>query len=410
MIGRKELRTHWKELTMITRTRLLAALVSFASALAPLPALSQVTVVMSGLQNPRGLAFGPDGGLYVAEGGIGGTTPTSLVLDGQPRQFGTTGAVSRLLAGVQERVVTGLPSLAPAGGASAGSLQDIAFDSAGEAFGLLGLGSNPAGRATLGSDGANLGQLVHLSLTGGAIQPVADITGYEGTQNPDGGPIDSNPFGLLSAPGGFVVADAGANAILNVTSAGVISTLSVVPTRPNPLPMGPPMFQAVPTAVTLGPDGAYYVGELTGFPFPPGAANVYRVDATTGDRTIAHSGFTNIVDLTFDPDGNLYVLQISTNGLASASGPGPGALIQVAADTGDRTTIASAGLSFPTAVALGPDGMLYVSNMGTSPGDGQVVRVIPEPSALALAGIGLVGVLAYDWRRAKRRFTTEPVQ
>jgi hypothetical protein len=69
--------------------------------------------------------------------------------------------------------------------------------------------------------------------------------------------------------------------------------------------------------------------ELTGVPFPPGAANVYRVDAMTGVRTVAHTGFTNIVDLASGPDGDLLVLQISANGLASPMGPVPGALIKV---------------------------------------------------------------------------------
>ena len=33
------------------------------------------TVVMSGLDNPRGLTFGPNDALYVAEAGRGGTQP-----------------------------------------------------------------------------------------------------------------------------------------------------------------------------------------------------------------------------------------------------------------------------------------------------------------------------------------------
>src|SRR4029079_12429590 len=220
-----------------------------------------------------------------------------------------------------------------------------------------GLGASPAARDTLGTAGAMMGQLVRLPLTGGTILPVADLVAYEGAQNPDGGALDSNPFKFMLNPaGGYVVADAGANAVLGVTGAGALSTLTVLPARPNPLPFGPPVVQAVPTAGALGPDGAYYISELTGFPFPPGAANVYRLDPVTGDRTVAHSGFTNIVDLTFDTDGNLYVLQISSNGLASSTGPGPGALIRIDAGTGMRSTVASQGLTFPTAVTIGPDG------------------------------------------------------
>ena len=60
-----------------------AAIVSAQSAsppsasVAPPPAMSaNASVYATGLDNPRGLEFGPDGALYVAEGGQGGTTST----------------------------------------------------------------------------------------------------------------------------------------------------------------------------------------------------------------------------------------------------------------------------------------------------------------------------------------------
>ncbi|MDF2774863.1 MAG: ScyD/ScyE family protein, partial [Geminicoccaceae bacterium] len=72
------------------------------------------------------------------------------------------------------------------------------------------------------------------------------------------------------------------------------------------------------------------------------------------------------------PDGGLYVLQFAT---APVFFGGTGALIRVAPN-GIRSTITTA-LSQPTGIVIGRDGSIYVSNRGTSSGDGEVVRITP---------------------------------
>jgi sugar lactone lactonase YvrE len=125
--------------------------------------------------------------------------------------------------------------------------------------------------------------------------------------------------------------------------------------------------------VAKGPDGAYYVGELTGFPFLVGAARVWRVVPGKA-ATVYATGFTNIIDLAFDRRGRLVVLEIAKNSLLS--GDPTGALIRVNRD-GSRTEIASAGLVTPTSVAVADDGTFYVSNKGTMAGTGEVLRIRP---------------------------------
>jgi hypothetical protein len=156
---------------------------------------------MSGLVTPRGLAFGPDGGLYVAEAGSGGDGPGIVLGSGNEAFLGATSGLSRLLGGVQERVLDGLPSVATAAGLEANGLADIAFDANGQAYGLFGLGANPALRnSNLGDAGAPLGTIVRMTLDGtGTLTPIADVSDYELANNPDGTTVDSNPFDLPSS-------------------------------------------------------------------------------------------------------------------------------------------------------------------------------------------------------------------
>jgi hypothetical protein len=207
---------------------------------------------------------------------------------------------------------------------------------------------------------------------------VVDLADFEDANNPTGDEENVNPNSVVALPGGQVVSDAGANDLLRIGSNGHVSVLATFPNRLVDAPpfLGlPPGTQipmdAVPTSVVKGPDGAFYVGQLTGFPFPSGGANVYRVPAGGGTPEVFASGFTNIIDIGFDATGTLYVLEIFQNGLLS--GDPTGALIRVDANGGQHTVM-STGLITPGGLALRGKSA-YVSNCGTCAGEGEVLRI-----------------------------------
>jgi len=391
----------------------------FAIAVLIVPALSvaqtNVSVVMSGLDSPRGLAFGPEGALYVTEAGRGAGVVASPATDprcyigpqGGFQCYGATGAISRLWRGVQTRIATGLPSTALANGTRGTGPTDILL-ARGYTSVTIGFENDPTRRSEvpLIPELAGFATLVHVAASG-QWRFVADIGAYEAANNPDGRltddgrpHLDTNPYGLAAFPGGHLMTDAGANALLRVRGDGDISVVAVfhsrgsTPPRPSFAPVDERNFatiaDAVPTSVVPGPDGAYYVSELTGVPFVDTRANVYRV--VPGDEPqmffiedACLTGFKMILDMAFDGEGNLYVLQHATGALQQT---GPGVLIRVTPDkaqssicaqyqAGTRTTVLS-GLSRPTSVVIGPDGAIYVSNNGTSMGGGQVLRINPQ--------------------------------
>ncbi len=360
-------------------------------------------VIATGLNNPRGLTVGPDGGIYIAEAGDGGEDPCFAGPEGQVC-VGQSSGVSRVLNGVQERLVSDMVSFAGAEegheGEGAIGLQDLSFNEAGDLFGVVGLGMDPAQRdpitGTLGALGPNFGQLVSIDIVSGTWENEVDISAYESTHNPDGGHHDSNPFSLISSFLGHLVADAGGNSYLGIDPAGTITTTGVLSDTLVEFPPGSgemiPM-QAVPTGIVLGPGPSVYGGQLTGFPFPVGAANVYS-GAEINNIEVVASGFTNVLDVAFDGDGNLYVLEMFTNGWLSDDPTG--AIIKVEPD-GTRTNIAPSGLVAPTGMAIDDDGFIYVSNNGVFPGsgtpNGQVVRISGVPTAVSLSGFSGEGAI-----------------
>jgi len=333
------------------------------------------TPVATGLDNPRGLAFGPDGTLYVAEAGRGGTAPCYVTGDGAENCVGPTGAVTEVRRGVQRRLASGLPSAAEEGGGGATGPHDVSLLGNGRIVVSLGLGADPALAAPGGPlAGTGLASLIRLQGRSGGWRELANIGAYETSANPDGNLFDTNPYGILATSGGTYVADAGGNSLLHVSWSGRISTVAVFPNGLAPAPpfLGLPPgaqipMQAVPTAVAEGPDGALYVSQLTGFPFPVGGSTVWRIGGSGPEPY--RTGFTNVVDLAFGPDGSLYVVEIASAGLLAGL---DGTVIRVSR-SGARSAVAE-GLFAPGGIAIGPDRAAYVTVCSVCPASGAVLR------------------------------------
>lgn len=333
--------------------------------------------LVEGLDNPRGITAGRGGSVLVAESGNGKLT---LV---EPRRRGAT--MVRTFATLPVDPETGLGPV------------DVAFKSLNKVWAVL---SGPPEE-----EGGDFGRLVRLDRNGRIIESV-DIAAYQKTDpDPDdqeGIPDESNPNGLALLPGGGVLlTDAAGNDLLKIDTRRKVTTIArfkpeLVPWPdglpfPGPPPGTPVPAEAVPTAVAIGPDGAWYVSELKGFPFPQGASRIWRIEpgavGATCDpanpnvgpcRTVA-TGFTSVIDLAFGRDGTMYVLEIVKEGLLAVEvfgAPPIGALYAVKGGT--KTELATGTLMAPGGVAVSYDGALNVTT-GTvfGPGAGTVVRVRP---------------------------------
>jgi sugar lactone lactonase YvrE len=144
--------------------------------------------------------------------------------------------------------------------------------------------------------------------------------------------------------------------------------------------MVPIPVQSVPTTVRVGPDDAYYVGELSGGPFPVGGASVWRV--APGEEPAEYAtGFTNIMGLDFAPDGTLYVAEMAHEGLmATFAGGAPpvGAVMAVAPGGGEPVMVATGEqLMALGGLAVDDDGAIYVSTNTIMPGAGALVKITP---------------------------------
>jgi plastocyanin/sugar lactone lactonase YvrE len=344
---------------VVTEASTEAASIGVAGSLAAQPAGARV--VASGLLNPRGFTFAPDGALVVAETGVAepGFQPVGVP---PPADFrpptSKTGRILRvdLTTGERTTLADGLTSTTY----------------------FLGDTLGPTSVAYLGSD-------LYVAISAGPVHGWPFFPSGVYRVNPDGtvrlvGNTDafnlrnpatfvapdeeiSNPYDMLAADGALWLTDGNVNQVYRITPGSPV-------TRFADLSTGHP----VTTGLARAQDGALVVVELTPVPFVEGSGRIMRIgpDGQVGEL---FRGTTAATGVAVAADGTVYVVEHSISlGQPPFLQPGTGRVARVT--NGHLETVVD-GLTFPTMARIGPDGALYVANFSVyaNGGEGQILRV-----------------------------------
>jgi hypothetical protein len=333
-----------------------------------------VTTYASGLTNPRGLAFGPDGHLYVAEAGVGGgQTPADIDPDCpvdvniySPYTAGYSGRVTRVLAdGTTETVADDLPSMTDAFGGSYGPT-DVAFVG-GKLYVLIEMGGCSH---ALPED---LPAILRVNPDGSTTN-VANLNAWLANHPPrfikdsDPATTDLEPDGVfhsMFAIGRFLyVVETNRGMVLRVDprTGGIerLYDMSIDEAEHNPI-------------VMTRRGNYYYVGT---FGEDGGPAELAKFDKDFSGYSLPFQSLHPIVGLAW-LGKTMYGVEIFPydNQWTTETAN----LVTFDRRTGARTEVLTGFASLPNGLVAGPDGALYTSNWGISfaPGDGSVLRIAP---------------------------------
>jgi hypothetical protein len=327
----------------------------------------------TGLTNPRGLTFGPDGDLYVAEAGVGGDqTPTDEpgclknINIYSPYTAGFSGRVTRIRKdGMKEVVADGLPSMTDFYGGSYGPT-DVAFIGK-TLYVLIEMGGCSHGL----DDSLNLPAILRVNADGTTTN-VADLGAWH-RANPPNFIKDEDPATTDQEPGGvfhsmiavgdrLYVVETNRGFLLRVNPGnGVIEKLydmSIDHAEHNPI-------------VMTRHDKRFYVGT---FGEEEGPAELAVFDKNFSGYTLPFESLHPLVGLAWSGNA-LYGVEIFPHDDPWTADNAN--LVSFDARTGKRTEVLADFASLPNGLIVGPDGALYTSNQGMTAGggDGGILRI-----------------------------------